>query len=58
MDALTKDFFKHQIMVYYKAVCRGDIMTPSLRHHIEYIRDEMSKEEELFDYVSLANQML
>lgn len=58
MDALTKDFFKHLTMAYYNAVCRGDTMTPTLRHHIEYIRDEMSKEEDLSDYVSLANQML
>lgn len=60
MDALTGDFIKHQIMAYYKMLCRGDVLSASTRHHVGYLKTLMENEndDEFDDYITVAEQIL
>lgn len=59
MDGLTKDFFKHQVLEYYKSFCSGAISDRKMEH-LKYIYNQMLENpcDEFIEYVDLCNQII
>lgn len=59
MDALTKDFFKHQVLEYYKSFCSGTSSDGKMEH-LKYIYNQMLENpcDEFIEYIDLCNQII
>lgn len=59
MDGLTKDFFKHQVLEYYKSFCSGTSSDGKMEH-LKYIYNQMLENpcDEFIEYIDLCNQII
>ena len=58
MDELTKDFFRYQVLAYYKSFCSGNSSDGKM-HHMRYIYEQMLKYKDDFsEHIDLCNQIL
>jgi hypothetical protein len=59
MDGLTKDFFKHQVLEYYKSFCSG-ASSDGKMEHLKYIYNQMLENpcDEFIEYIDLCNQII
>lgn len=59
MDELTKDFFKHQVLQYYRSFCSGTSSDGKMKHLI-YIYNQMLENpcDEFIEYIDLCNQII
>lgn len=59
MDGLTKDFFKYQVLEYYKSFCSGTSSDGKMEH-LKYIYNQMLENpcDEFIEYIDLCNQII
>lgn len=59
MDELTKDFFKHQVLQYYRSFCSGTSSDGKMKH-LKYIYNQMLENpcDEFIEYIDLCNQII
>lgn len=59
MDELTKDFFRHQVLEYYKSFCSGTSSDGKMSH-LKYIYNQMLENpcDDFIEYIDLCNQII